>query len=532
MGVEIAETRLLEGPNLFLLGPAVKVEVIAASTERATLVQRLGGHALDELGPTWKVLLAGLSASAGSAPPETAVVELDEADHVALVFSWSHRPVAKAIARHVRRLVLGEATDPSSVEAALRAVASEAADPPEMILDADRSTLSIAVTGTNGKTTTTRLLAHIARSAGRSVGWCSSSGVYVNGAMVEEGDYSGPSGAAQVLAHQPEIDVAVLETARGGILLKGLGYQSNDVSVFTNVSGDHLGLHGVLTVETLAEVKSVVCHVTRADGTAVVNAEDELVMASTADVRAQRCLVSTRDDNPAVEAHAAAGGRSVVRVGDAIVACRGREEVMRLEIADIPICFGGKAAHQIENAMSAVGAALAAGFPVESIVGALATFGTEPEHNPGRLNVIDMGAYTVVLDYAHNEAGLRRLIAFGREIGDAEGRVIAVIGSAGDRDPALLRALGEIAAETSDHVVAKGTERYLRGIQIDDLMALYREGASLHPDTPYEEVVDETAAVERISGMARPGDVFVLMFQELQAEVEPILRAAHRSGTT
>ena len=138
----------------------------------------------------------------------------------------------------------------------------------------------------------------------------------------------------------------------------------------------------------------------------------------------------------------------------------------------------------------------------------------------------ELDGYTVVLDYAHNEAGLERLLAFGRELADGRGRVIAVIGSAGDRDPKLLRALGRVAAEKSDHVMAKGTERYLRGIESDQLMRLYREGANAFPETPYDEAADEWAAVRLIKEMAKPGDVFVLMFQEILGEVEELLKAA------
>ena len=525
--MDIAEIRFLEGPNLFLLEPAVKVEVVADEAELDRLLAKVVQAARtdsEDLDSAWDGLIAKLAGLVGRPAPATCVARLDQPDHLALVFAWEHRPVAKAVVRVLKAVLAGEAVDLDSQTERLRAAASEPADPPELVRDTDRSLLSIAVTGTNGKTTTTRLLAHMARTAGKRVGWSSSSGVYVDGVSIEDGDYSGPSGAAQVLT-QDGLDIGILETARGGILLKGLGYESNDVSVFTNVSGDHLGLHGVLTVETLARVKSVVCRVTRAEGVAVLNADDPLVMAATADIRAQRCLVARSGDNPLLPDHVASGGRTVVRHGRHIVARAGDDERFRVDVADIPMCHGGRAAHQVENAMSAVGAALAAGLPVGAIREGLATFGTERDHNPGRLNVFDMGHYTVVLDYAHNQAGLERLLAFGRELGQGRGRLIAVIGSAGDRDPTLLRALGRIGAEKSDHVIAKGTERYLRGIERDELLRLYREGAADFPATPFDEVVDEWAAVARIREMAEPGDVFVLMFQEVLGEVEELLKA-------
>ena len=526
--MDIAEIRFLEGPNLFLLQPAVKVEVVADGVERGHLRDRVAtcaGTGTSDLAAAWNGLISSLTGPAGQPAAATCVVELDEKDHVALVFSWGHRPVARSIVHIVKAVVNGEAIDLAGQSARVRAAAEEPAEPPEMIRDADRSLFSIAVTGTNGKTTTTRLLAHMARTAGKHVGWSSSSGVYVDGKPIEEGDYSGPSGAGHVLT-QEGLDYAILETARGGILIKGLGYESNDVSVFTNVSGDHLGLHGVHTVETLARVKSVVCQVTRSDGIAVLNADDPLVMDATRGIRAGRCLFSRLDDNEDVSAHALAGGQTVVFEASegAIVARQGTERRLAVSIVDIPICFGGRAVHQVENAMAAVGAALAAGMPVDAVRTGVTTFGTEPDHNPGRLNVFDMGHYTVVLDYAHNEAGLERLLAFGRELGQGRGRLIAVIGSAGDRDPALLSALGRIGAEKSDYVIAKGTERYLRGIELEELLRLYRDGAAAFPNTPYEEVADEWAAVARIRQMAEPGDVFVLMFQEVLSEVEHLLR--------
>ena len=527
--MDIAEIRFLEGPNLFQLRPTVKVELIASEADQPSLASRLSracsAPVTDDLGRAWAIFVAAACGNAGQPLAETTVLALDEPCHVALTFAWTHRPFATAVCTIVRSIVAGDAVTLSDRSETLRQAADAPADPPELILDGDRRIPTIAVTGTNGKTTTTRLLAHIARTAGKHVGWSSSSGVYVDGELIEGGDFSGPSGASQVLA-QEGLDLAILETARGGILLKGLGYESNDVSVFTNVSGDHLGLHGVLTVETLATVKSIVCRVTRLDGVAVLNADDALVMDATADIRADRCLVSRTVDNPLLVAQIASGGRVVVRDGDAIVARTGATETFRIDLVDIPMCFGGRAAHQVENAVGAIGAALAAGLAVDAIRSGLETFGTEVHHNPGRLNVFDMGHYTVVLDYAHNEAGLERLLAFGRQLGDGEGRLIAVIGSAGDRDPELLRALGSIAAEKSDHVVAKGTERYLRGIEKDELLRLYRDGASAYPETPYDEVEDEWAAVRRIAEMAKSGDVFVLMFQELLGEIEEMLRSA------
>jgi cyanophycin synthetase len=179
-----------------------------------------------------------------------------------------------------------------------------------MITDAERRIPAIAVTGTNGKTTTTRLIGHMFMQQGKHVGWSSTSGVYIDGEEVIAGDYSGPSGARRVLT-DPSVEVAVLETARGGILLRGLACESNDVSVFTNISGDHLNLHGVRTVEGLAEVKAVVVHTTRPDGVAVLNADDPLVMSATRDTRAGPLLFALDENNAAVARHRASSAGMV-----------------------------------------------------------------------------------------------------------------------------------------------------------------------------------------------------------------------------
>ena len=529
--MEIVEIRELEGPNLFLLEPAVKIEVFASPNERSELTRRLAAHAGVEetaaLSVAWSGAVESLHASVGQPAPATCVMDLDEPGHVAFAFGWSHRPFARAAADALVGVATGftEVVDLASLHDAL----SDDADPPLIVEPGEYTATAIAITGTNGKTTTTRLLSHLFREAGKRTGWTSSSGIYVDGALVKAGDYSGPSGAREVL-RTPGLDIAILETARGGILLRGLGYRQNDVSVFTNVSADHLGLQGVLTVERLAQVKSVICKVTRPDGWAVLNADDERVMAATAGIAANRCLVSKEPSSTRIQAHFATGGRAVLLQDGAVVIREGAEISWSMPVAEIPICVGGRARHQVENSLCATGAAYCAGLSPERIERGLRSFKNDLADNPGRLNVLEHDGITVVLDYAHNEAGLAQLIEFGRSL-TAGGRIISVIGTAGDRADESIVALGRIAAERSDYVIAKGTERYLRGRDPGELMDLYRRGASEHPDTPYDATHDEAAGLDRALEIARPGDVVLLMFQELLGEVEERL-AASRSQTS
>ncbi len=396
-------------------------------------------------------------------------------------------------------------------------------DLPTWIRDVDRSALAISVTGTNGKTSTTRLIAHIMRCAGFRTGWNSSSGIYVEGEEIEAGDYSGPSGARRIL-EDPSVQVAVLETARGGILLRGLGYEHNDVSVFTNISPDHLDLQGVKTLETLAETKAVVCRVTKPDGAVVANGEDPYVMTALADVAAPLTLFSQSLDAAAIQQHQSRGDKTIVGSADKITLYQGTVRVAEFPLVAIPMTHNGRARHMVENAMAAIGATLGAGLTVAQIREGLRTFQNDPVHNPGRLNVYKCDGVTVVLDFAHNEAGLKYLVDFGKGDLGPDGRLISIIGTAGDRTDESLFEIGRIGAEESDILIGKGTTKYLRGRTLESIMERYRSGAQTHPSTPYIESENEVTAMQYALGEARDGDVIVMMVHEHIPELEAILR--------
>src|SRR5215211_5658800 len=272
--MDLVEIRDLDGPNIFLLEPAIKLEIAVTgddSRDPGALARRLGlaGSAKTAEATVGELLrrsVVDLHERSGAPAPRTVVESLETPGRLAVAFGWDHRGFAMQVAEAVGDAVVGKQLDVPVIVAGLRGLREEIGedDRPALVTDADRKVRAIAVTGTNGKTTTTRLIAHTLRTVGLHVGWCSSSGVYVDGREVVHGDYSGPGGARRVLL-EPGLDAGVLETARGGILLRGLAYQSNDVSVFTNVSADHLELQGVRTVEGLARVKSAVVRVTKAD---------------------------------------------------------------------------------------------------------------------------------------------------------------------------------------------------------------------------------------------------------------------------
>ena len=253
----------------------------------------------------------------------------------------------------------------------------------------------VSITGTNGKTTTTRILAHLCMTAGRSTGWTSTDGVYVDGRLLEEGDWSGPGGARLVL--EERVDIAVLETARGGLLLRGMGVAANDVSVVTNVSADHLGLQGIDTVDQLAEVKAVVTKVTRAQGWAVLNGEDPRVFAMRSGIRARPWVFAVSPDSPAIRQALTEGGRAatvldgdLVLLGDASA-----DPDHLLPVVDVPVTLAGLSPHNVANVLAATAAAFALDLPRESILEGLRTFVPDVAHNPGRMNVFALDGVAV-----------------------------------------------------------------------------------------------------------------------------------------
>jgi len=554
--MRLVEIRDLDGPNLFLLQPAIKLELAVEAldlgadgiTALAARLEPLGvsddeadeGPAAggDALGALLGDALVALHERVGEPEPEVVWEALETPGHHALAFGWRRRAFAVAAAELLAALATGEAV-PADLHAAVEALRAPLADRvddpedrPHWLRDAERDRRRfpvIAVTGTNGKTTTTRLIAHVLRRTGRRVGWTTTAGVYVEGELVLEGDYTGPAGAWR-LFEEPGLDVAVLETARGGILLRGLAFESADVGVLTNVSGDHLGLHGIRTVDGLAKVKSTVLRVTRPEGYAVMNADDPRIRGLGGGIHASPFWVTQDPRNPTVAAHVAAGGRALmVRDGVVVEVQRGGEMPVA-ETAAVPITFGGRARHMVENVLCAAAACLALGLRREEVAAGLADFGTDPAHNPGRLHVYDVGGATVILDYAHNEVGLGHLLRLAEGFRGEGGRLTAIVGTAGDRSDAALRELGRLAAEASDRVIVKETRRYLRGrASAAEMNACFLDGiAAAAPPPPHEIAPGELEALDLALADLAAGDVVAMMTIEEGAAAREKLAAVGR----
>ena len=301
----------------------------------------------------------------------------------------------------------------------------------------------VAVTGTNGKTTTTRMIAHIMKTAGKRVGLSTTDGIYIDGQQIMSGDMSGPASARMVLKN-PTIDYAVLETARGGILRSGLGFDRCNIAVVTNVTSDHLGLKGVDTMAELARVKAVVPQSVLRDGASVLNADNEWTVDMTRSARGEIIFFSMNEDNPVLKDHLRERGRAVVlretRQGDMITIVEHRRETSLLLASQIPATFEGRARVNIANAMAAASAALADDVTLDYIRQALRTFTSSFFQTPGRFNMMDLGGKRVIVDYCHNLAGLEAMADFVQRMGADS--TVAVLSMPGDRSDFDIQAFG------------------------------------------------------------------------------------------
>ncbi len=556
------EIRLLEGPSVYRLEPVVKIELAIGRRRTWYGQRRPGRHALVQLGravpsrdwPDGVVAVAAwvrrLRAEHAEGRSGLAVHRSSDPGHWIITFPWSGAERARAIADAA--IALAEANVSPARGARLTGsqarqrerwsarIGEARTTPPPWIRDADRQIPIVSISGTNGKSTVTRLVTHILLRAGRHVGTTTSDGVLVDERMVDPGDWTGPGGAHTVLARS-DVDVAVLETARGGIVLRGVGYQSNEASVLTNVSSDHLDLQGIHTLPELAEVKATICRITRPDGWAVLNADDPLVAAVARRVRA-RVAFFTLETSPVVRRHLAAGGRAYALRRGELVEMDGARTTAIMPVVDVPIAIGGIARHNVANALAAAGAARAVGATIEQVADGLHDFRPTADRSPGRLNLYRLGNRVVIVDFAHNEAGIEAVLDVAEGIaGGAAGRaapITVIIGTAGDRPDDTLRGIGRIAAQRAQRVAIKETQRYLRGRTresvVGELLAGVAAGGMAREDVPV--YASETAALRAelngtgatASGDARgtrPGGprVVVLMCHEERNEVYALL---------
>lgn len=331
----------------------------------------------------------------------------------------------------------------------------------------------IAVTGTNGKTTTTRLIAHMAKMKGYQVGYTTSDGVYIQNSLLVKGDCTGPASAEFVLK-DPTVNFAVLECARGGLLRAGLGFKKCDVSVVTNVSGDHLGLRGIHTIEQLAKVKGVIPETTLPDGYAILNADDDLVFGMRRSIDSNLALFSMDENNPRIKALQKLGGVTAVYENGYVTLCRGVWKMRVMKAEDIPLTFGGKAEFMIQNILPAIIAANVQGITIEDMRMALSSFIPSADQTPGRMNMFEFQNFKVLLDYAHNPAGMEALKKFTDKIDEVSLKV-GIIAGVGDRRDEDTRMVGSIAAEMFDEIIIR-QDKHLRGRTENELIDLLKEG--------------------------------------------------------
>lgn len=382
---------------------------------------------------------------------------------------------------------------------------------------------SAIVTGSNGKTTTVRLLAACARAQGWRDGFNCTDGVFIAGEQIRSGDYSGPAGTRAVL-RDTRVEAAILETARGGILRRGLAAERANVAVVTNISPDHFGEYGIHDLMGLADVKLVVSSAVDVNGLLVLNADDPLLLARAGEFDCPIGLFARDDDHPALRTHRARGGATSGVHNGRLIISRSGFEVNLGTIADMPLTVGGSADYNISNIAGAALAALALGVSADAVAQVFARFGADPADNPGRLMRYPYRGAQVLIDYAHNPDGLNGLMKVATRLPRA-GRLAVILGQAGNREDADIELLAAVAARFGpDLVVIKEIENYLRGRAAGETPALIRD-ALLKSGVPESAIMmfpSEMEAVTHVLGWAKPGDVLVMPVHDRKVRVETI----------
>ncbi len=390
-----------------------------------------------------------------------------------------------------------------------------------------------AITGTNGKTTTTRMVAHIFKLAGHHVGVATSDGVYIDGHLTVDGDMTGPASARMVL-RDPTVDVAVLETARGGLLRRGMGYRRPNVGAVLNVAADHLGLRGINTLEDLAKVKRVVVEV--AQDTAVLNADDPLCLRMADYTKAEHlCYVTMNPKHPLVREHIRSGGRAAVLEeginGHMITFYGGGAHIPLLWTHLIPATLEGRAMHNVQNAMFAAAIAYSMDVKLEDIRHGLRTFDTTFFQAPGRMNVFDEHPFKVILDYGHNPAAIKAMVQVVEHF-ETEGRRLVVLAAPGDRRDEDVQEIARLCAGKFDHYVCRRDDS-TRGRGPEEVPRMLRASlleAGVDEDQ-IELIPDEQEALQRGLELARPGDLLLVFADAIQRSWNQITQFSPEGAT-
>lgn len=379
----------------------------------------------------------------------------------------------------------------------------------------------IAVSGTNGKTTTTRLIAHIVKQAAYKVGFTTTDGVYIQNQLMMRGDCTGPVSAEFVLK-DPTVNFAVLECARGGILRAGLGFHNCDTAVVTNVAADHLGLGGIDTLEKLARVKSVAAQTVMRHGHAVLNADDDLVYNMKDVVDCNVVIFSMNENNPRIKEHCANNGLAAIYENGYLTLLKGTWKIRVAKASEVPLTFGGKAEFNIANALAAILACYTTSISIEDIRAALMTFVPSPAQTPGRMNMFNFRHFDVMLDYAHNAHGMR---AVGKLVNAIEaGRKIGIVAGVGDRRDEDTIELGEETARVFDEIIIR-QDKNLRGRSDHEIIALLEKGIkNVNPNCLITVIPKESEAIDYAIKNAQQGDFITIISDVVPDALEQVKR--------
>ncbi|MCL4148022.1 UNVERIFIED_CONTAM: hypothetical protein GTU68_020600 [Idotea baltica] len=365
----------------------------------------------------------------------------------------------------------------------------------------------VAVTGTNGKTTTTRLIAHMVKMMGHKVGYTTSDGIYIQNHMLDVGDCTGPVSAEFVLK-DPTIDIAVLETARGGLLRAGLGFHHCDIAIVTNIAEDHLGIRGIDSIGQMARLKGVVPETVLPDGYAILNADDELVYDMRKGLKCNIALFSMDAKNENIKRHAKRNGLSAIYEDGHITICKGTWRMRVAKVVNIPLTFGGKANFMIQNVLPAVLTGYIRGFDLRDIKMSLESFIPSPSQTPGRLNLFEFKNFNILLDYAHNAAGMRALQNFIEKL-DGKPKV-GVIAGIGDRREEDNVEMGKLAAQMFDEIIIR-QDKNLRGKTEEELIAMLTKGIkAIDPNKKISIFTSEKEAISSAIENAQKGSLIVM----------------------
>jgi cyanophycin synthetase len=377
----------------------------------------------------------------------------------------------------------------------------------------------IAVTGTNGKTTTTRLISHIVKNNGYRVGFTTSDGIYVQNSMLTKGDTTGPV-SAEFILKDPTVEFAILETARGGILRSGLGFKKCDVAVVTNIQEDHMGLSDINTLSDMARVKGVVARSVKRDGYAVLNADNEYCIGISKTLECNIAYFSIDENNPVIIEHCKKGGIAAIYENGYITIRKGEWKFRVDKASHIPLTFGGRVTFMIYNVLAATLSTYVYGFTIEDIKLNLETFIPSAAQTPGRMNIFEFKEYKVLIDFAHNPDGFKGIKEF---LSTVESPFkIGIITGTGDRRDEDIREMGRLSSQMFDHIIIR-QDKFLRGRQADDIVKLLVEGIKdANPDQSYEYIPKEMEALKHALSLAKRGTFITALSDVIDNAIEVV----------